>query len=92
MYCLNVILATQDPYRWTSVAGSLARCHLLGILVYRLLFFLPCYVLIIVSFSELCYLTSAIEETLNNTTGKFLVELVMSSLLLIRSTRALLQH
>jgi hypothetical protein len=92
MHSLKVILATQDRYRWTYVAGSLARCRLLGTLVYRLLFFLPCYVLIIVPFSALCYLTSAIEETLNNTTGKFLVELVLSSLILITSTRALLQH
>jgi hypothetical protein len=73
MHCLNVILATQERYRWTSVTGSLARFHLLGTLVYRLLFFSPCYVLIIVPFSALCYLTSAIEETLNKTIGKFLV-------------------
>jgi len=75
MHWSNVNLATQERYRWTSVTGSLARCHLLGTIVYRLLFF-SCYVLIIVPFSALCYLTSAIEETLNNTIGKFLVELV----------------
>jgi len=38
---LNVILATQERYGWTSVTGSLARCHLLGTLVYLLLFFCP---------------------------------------------------
>jgi len=91
MRCLNVIIATQDRYRWTSVAGSLARCHARNSCL-SIAVFLPCYVLIIVPFSALCYLTSAIEETLNNTTGKFLVELVLFSLILIRSTRALLQH
>jgi hypothetical protein len=78
MHCLNVILATQERYRWTSVTGSLARCHLFATLVYRVLFFffLPCYVLIIAPFSALCYLTSATEEVLSNTIGKFFVELV----------------
>jgi hypothetical protein len=90
MNYFNVTLATQDRYRWTSVTGSLVRLHLLGTLVYRLIFFWLCYVLIIVPFSSLCYLTSAIEETLNNTIGKILVELVWSSLILITSTRALL--
>jgi len=39
MHCCNVILATQERYRWTSVTGSLARCHLFGTLVYRLLIY-----------------------------------------------------